>query len=239
MKYKKLGIQIYCDGADLSTMMKYNSQDYIKGFTTNPTLLKNSGVKNFKDFAKKVLIKINKKPVSLEVFSDSIDEMGIQAKKINFLGKNVYVKIPITNSLGKTTIPLIKDLLKKNMKINVTAVFTLDQILLLKKYLNNISSGKLIISIFAGRIADTGVDPSTIVEKAVKLFKSNKNIKILWASTREVLNIFQAYDAGCHIITIPINLLGKLNLIDKNLEDYSLETVNDFYLDAQKSNFKI
>ena len=239
MKYKKLRIQIYCDGADVSTMIKYNSHNYIKGFTTNPSLLKNSGVKNFKDFAKKVLTKINIKPVSLEVFSDSINEMAIQAKKINFLGKNVFVKIPITNSAGKTTIPLIKKLLEKNMKINVTAVFTMEQILLLKKYLNNISSGKLIISIFAGRIADSGVDPSIVIRKSVKLFKKNKNFKILWASTREILNILQANEAGCHIITIPINLLGKLNLIGKNLKDYSLETVKDFYLDAKKLNFRI
>jgi transaldolase len=239
MKYKKPRIQIYCDGADVSTMIKYNSHNYIKGFTTNPSLLKNSGVKNFKDFAKKVLTKINTKPVSLEVFSDSINEMAIQAKKINFLGKNVYVKIPITNSAGKTTIPLIKKLLEKNMKINVTAVFTIEQILLLKKYLNNISSGKLIISIFAGRIADTGVDPSIVIRKSVKLFKKNKNFKVLWASTREILNILQANEAGCHIITIPINLLGKLNLIGKNLKNYSLETVKDFYLDAKKLNFRI
>jgi transaldolase len=239
IKRKKLSIEIYCDGADLSTMLKYNSQDYIKGFTTNPTLLKNSGVKDFKNFAKRVLTKINSKPVSLEVFSDSVDEMHIQAEKISSLGKNVYVKIPITNSKGKTTIPLIKKLLKKNIKINVTAVFTMKQILLLKKYLANISSGKLIISIFAGRIADTGVDPSIIISKSVKLFKKRKNIKILWASTREVLNIIQANDIGCHIITVPINFLSKLNLIGKNLKNYSLETVKDFYLDAKKSNFKI
>tara|TARA_B100000959_G_C14687987_1_gene503479 strand:- start:130 stop:726 length:597 start_codon:yes stop_codon:yes gene_type:complete len=198
--------------------------------------MRKSGVKNYEKFAKK-LIKVIKKPISFEVFSDEVDEMYIQAKKISSWGNNVYVKIPIVNSKGVSTIRLIKKLNFEKIKLNITAVFTFDQVNKIISTLN--SKTPSIISIFAGRIADTGIDPINIIKRSIKLKKNNKNIKILWASTREVLNIYQAANINCDIITVPIVIIKKLNLYKKNLKKYSIETAKDFYLDGLRSKYKI
>jgi len=234
MKLKR--IKIYADGADYYDFVTLNKSKIIKGFTTNPTLMRKSGVKNYEKFAKK-LIKVIKKPISFEVFSDELDEMYIQAKKISSWGNNVYVKIPIVNSKGVSTIRLIKKLNLEKIKLNITAVFTFNQVNKIINILNYQTPS--IISIFAGRIADTGIDPINILKRSIKLKKNNKNIKILWASTREVLNIYQAENINCDIITVPIGIIKKLNLYKKNLKKYSIETAKDFYLDGLKSKYKI
>jgi len=234
MKLKR--IKIYADGADYSDFVNLNKSKIIKGFTTNPSLMRKSGVKNYEKFAKK-LIKVIKKPISFEVFSDELDEMYIQAKKISSWGNNVYVKIPIVNSKGVSTIRLIKKLNLEKIKLNITAVFTFNQVNKIINILNYQTPS--IISIFAGRIADTGIDPINILKRSIKLKKNNKNIKILWASTREVLNIYQAENINCDIITVPIGIIKKLNLYKKNLKKYSIETAKDFYLDGLKSKYKI
>ncbi len=229
-------INIYADGADYEEILKLKNKSLIKGFTTNPSLMRKSGVKNYKNFAKK-LIKNISKPISFEVFSDDLKGMSRQAEIINSWGKNIYVKIPIVNSKGKSTIEIIKKLNKKNIKLNITAVFTLTQV---KQILNNINkNADLIISIFAGRIADTGRDPVPVIKDAIKLKKNFKKVKILWASTREVLNIYQAEKINCDIITVPNNMLKKISLKNKNLNKYSIETSRDFYIDGKKSKFNI
>ena len=230
-------IEIYADGADIDSFLELNKLDYIKGFTTNPSLLKKSGVKNYKLFAKDLLKVINK-PISFEVFSDDPKEIITQAKEINSWGKNVFVKVPIVNTQNRSLVDLVGELLGNNIKCNVTAIFTIDKIIDLTKIIKN-NKTEVIFSIFSGRIADTGVDPSNIIGKAVEFTKTTKNVKILWASTRELFNIYQASQLKCHIITIPIDILKKLNLINKDLNEFSLETVKDFYRDAQSSGLKI
>ena len=230
-------IDIYCDGADFNSMKYYYKKKFIKGFTTNPSLMNSSGVTDYKKFAKKILKIVKNKSISLEVFSDDLIEMKKQALKIASWGKNIYVKIPITNTKGESCLPLVRKLVRNNIKVNITAVFTLKQISSIKKYINNKS--KVIISIFSGRIADTGIDPSITISKSVKMYKNNKNVKILWASTREVVNIMQAEKLGCHIITVPVSLLKKFKNLGKDLKNYSLETVKGFYDDAKKANYKI
>ncbi len=228
--------QIFCDGADYERIIKMNRNPYVKGFTTNPTLMRSSGVLNYEKFCKKILKKVNKKSVSFEVFSDDLDEMYDQAIKIASWGKNVYVKIPITNTKGKSCINLILKLLQKKVKVNVTAIFTLDQI---KELSGVLSNDNCIISIFSGRIADTGINPELIVRHAVKHFFRRKKIKVLWASTRELYNIYQAMNSNCHIVTAPISIIEKLSLFKKDLKQYSLETIKMFYNDAKKANYKI
>ena len=229
--------KIYCDIAELNLIRRFNKKKIVKGFTTNPSLMRSSGVRNYEQFSKKILKIINKKSISLEVFSDDLDEMEEQAKKIASWGKNIYVKIPITNTKGKSCLPIIKKLTENDIKVNITAVFTLKQISLIKRFINKDSN--VIISVFAGRIADSGIDPSDIIIKSIKMYKKFKGVKILWASTREIYNIFQAGNLGCHIITVPTSMLKKINVIGKNLNTYSLETVKSFYDDAKKSNYKI
>jgi transaldolase len=230
-------IEIYADGADFNSFLELNKLHYIKGFTTNPSLLKKSGVKNYKLFAKD-LLKVIDKPISFEVFADEPKEIITQAKEINSWGKNVFVKVPIVNTQNKSLVDVVVHLLENNINCNVTAIFTIDKIIDLYKVAKN-TKIEVIFSIFSGRIADTGVDPSRIISKAVKITKKNKNIKILWASTREVFNIYQASQSKCHIITVPTDLLKKFNLINKDLNEFSLETVKDFYRDAQLSGLKI
>jgi transaldolase len=230
-------ICLYADGANLSSILSLNKLKYIKGFTTNPTLMRQSGIKNYKIFAKKILKKIKNKPISFEVFADDISKMEIQANEIASWGKNVNVKIPITNTKGKSTNRLIAKLAKKKIICNVTAIFTVKQVSSLLKKLKK--KDPLILSIFAGRIADTGVDPEPIIRQCKKLIKEYKNIQILWASTREVFNIFQAERSGCDIITVPHDILGKIKYINKNLVSFSKETVNMFYKDALKVGYKI
>jgi transaldolase len=201
--------------------------------------MKKSGVKNYADFAKKVLKVVNKKPISFEVFCDDFNGMYNQAKIIASWGKNVYVKIPVTNTKGKNSYSLIKKLSEEKIKLNITAIFTNDQIKNVIKSLN--PDIKSIISIFAGRIADTGKNPEKLIIKTLKLLKKQKkfNCEVLWASTRELYNIVSASKIGCHIITVPNNILEKLNLFNKSLKIYSLETVKEFYKDAKEANFKI
>jgi transaldolase len=232
-------IKIFADGADYKSIVNYNKKFFIKGLTTNPSLMKKSGVKNYADFAKKVLKVVNKKPISFEVFSDDFNGMYNQAKIIASWGKNVYVKIPVTNTKGKNSYSLIKKLSEEKIKLNITAIFTKDQIKNVVKSLN--PDIKSIISIFAGRIADTGKNPEKLIIKTVKLLKKQKNFncEVLWASTRELYNIVSASKIGCHIITVPNNILEKLNLFNKSLKIYSLETVKEFYKDAKEANFKI
>lgn len=232
-----LNIDIYADGADLQSFLDLNSKKFIKGFTTNPSLMKKSGIKNYSEFAKELLKIIKDKPISFEVFADDIKSMEAQAKTIASWGKNVFVKIPITNTKGESTHNLIKNLNNQKIPLNVTAIFTLEQVLPIIESTDE--ETPLILSIFAGRIADSGIDPVPIMSKAIDISKNKKNIKILWASTREIYNIFQAEKINCHIITVPNNILSKLKHVGKDQKEFSLETVSDFYKDAQSAGFKI
>jgi transaldolase len=230
-------IDIYCDGADFVSMKKFYKMSYIKGFTTNPSLMKKSGIKNYESFSKKALKIIKNKSISLEVFSDEINEMEKQANIIASWGKNIYVKIPITNTKGKSCLPLVKKLVDKNIKVNITAIFTSKQVMNIKRYIKKDS--EVIVSIFAGRIADTGIDPAATISKSVQIFKNYTNVKTLWASTREVLNIIEADKLKCDIVTVPISMLKKMSNLGKSLEKYSLETVKSFYDDAKKAGYKL
>ena len=233
----KLKVKIYADGADLDTMIKMAQEPYIKGLTTNPTLMKKNGVLDYKKFAKEVLSEIHDKPVSFEVFSDDLDEMKIQALEIAGWGENVNVKIPITNSIGKPTSKLIQYLAQNNVRLNVTALMTIPQV----KEIINVLNPKVpsYISVFAGRIADTGIDPMPMMEQTLKIMRVNKNAELIWASPREVLNVIQADKIGCHIITATSEILTRLNLIGKNLDEYSLETVKMFRNDALESGYSL
>ena len=237
MKLDNWNIKICADGAEIESIKKLNSNKFIKGFTTNPSLMKKAGINNYKDFAIKLLSEIKDKPISFEVFSDEIPEMEKQAYEISKWGKNVNVKIPVTNTKKESTAELIRKLSSKGIICNITALFTTDQIKLVYDAIDK--STPSILSVFAGRIADTGVDPSNIMRYSVDLVKSKPRMEILWASTRETLNIFQAEEIGCQIITVPHEILGKLNYLDKNLEDFSLETVKSFYKDSIAAGFKI
>ena len=233
-----LDIEIFADGASLNSIETFNVNPLIKGFTTNPTLMKKDGVKDYKEHSLKIAKLVNPKPVSFEVFSDDFDEMYDQAKPIAKWGENINVKIPITNTKGDSSETLINSLAKEGVKLNITAIFTLEQV---KTALTStVDSPYSIISIFAGRIADTGVDPEYICKAAVELKNElNKNAKILWASPREVYNIFQAANSGCDIITVAHDILNKLGSIDKDLEQFSIETVKMFYNDASEAGYKI
>ena len=253
-KLDKLDIKIFADGANINEMLELEKNHLIKGFTTNPSLMKSAGVKNYKEFALNILSKIKNKPISFEVFSDDLTEIETQAEEIAKWGKNVNVKIPITNTKGQSTEeiiqklsnkgnyscltkPDIKKLSNKGISCNITAIFTIEQVNTVLKVLNKNTPN--IISVFAGRIADTGVEPNEIMKNSVEAAKINPCSEVLWASTREIINIFQADKLGCQIITVPHDLLKKLKNIDKNLINYSLETVLSFYNDAQKAGFKI
>ena len=232
-----LKIKIFADGADLNVMVKMASKPFISGFTTNPTLMRKVGITNYEKFAKDVLREIQTKPISFEVFSDEIEEIKSQAEKIASWGNNVYVKIPITNTRGESMWPVIKYLSDIGIKLNVTAVLLQDQVINIVKSLSK--KTRSIISIFAGRIADTGRDPIPLVKKSVLLTKKYKNIQILWASTRESLNIFQAQKINCDIITVTTDILSKVNIFGYDLKKYSLDTVKMFYNDAAKAGYKI
>jgi len=233
----KLKIKIFADGADLESIKKLYKEDYIKGFTTNPSLMKKAGIKDYKDFAVKLLSEIKDKPISFEVFSDDIGEMEKQAEEIASWGENVNVKIPITNTKKEPTTELIRRLSSKGIICNVTAIFSINQMQDVVGALDK--STPAILSVFAGRIADTGVDPERIMSDSIKLSKSKAKSEVLWASTRENLNIFQADKIGCHIITVPHDLLKKISNLGKDLEEFSLETVNGFYTDALSAGYKI
>ncbi len=230
-------IKIFADGANYDEMIKLSKIGFIKGLTTNPSLMRKNKIKNYEVFAKKILKKIKKKPISFEVFSDDLNEMKKQAEIINSWGKNVYVKIPITNTKKKSTSRLIKYLSNKNIKLNITAIMTINQV---KTVLNNLNPAtNSYISIFAGRIADTGVDPLPIMKQTLKLMKKNKKSELIWASTRELYNIVDASKIKCHIITVTSDIINKLSLYKYNLTKYSLDTVKTFRKDAVKSKYKI
>jgi transaldolase len=230
-------IKIFADGANFKEMINLSNSSFIKGLTTNPSLMKKNKIKNYEEFAKKVLKKIKKKPISFEVFSDDLEGMKQQAEIINSWGKNVYVKIPITNTKNISTVNVIKYLSDKNIKLNITAIMTLNQVKKVLKYLNPQTPSY--ISIFAGRIADTGRDPLPLMTEALKLMKKYKKSELIWASTREVYNIFQASKINCHIITVTTDVINKMSLYNYNLEKYSLDTVKSFRQDALKSNYQI
>ena len=236
-RVEKLKVQIFADGADKAGMLEMYKKPFIKGLTTNPTLMKKAGIKDYEAFAKDILLEVKDKSISFEVFSDDLDEMEKQALKIATWGENVYVKIPITNTKGIPTYSLIKKLSDKGVKVNVTAIMTLEQVRDVVLNLNqNIPS---YVSVFAGRIADTGVDPVPLMSAAVQITSMNSKAEVIWASPRELLNVFQADEIGCQIITVTNDILKKLELVDYDLSSYSLDTVKMFYNDAVSAGFKI
>ena len=229
--------KIFCDIADLDLIKKFNKKKIVKGFTTNPSLMRKAGAKDYKVYSKKILKICKNKPVSLEVFGDDNRSMLNQALQINSWGKNVYVKIPVINSKGKFTGKVIKYLSQKNIKLNITAVYTAKQT---KKILENLNiKSKVIISIFAGRAGDTGKDPVPEFIKSITLAKRYKNVEILWASVREPYNYIQAKQLGCHIITVPPAIIEKVEKFGKTFTKLTKETVKTFLIDSKKSNFKI
>jgi transaldolase len=237
MNIQNLKIKIFADGADSESILKFNKLNFIKGFTTNPSLMRKSGIKDYKSFAKDILPKIDNKPISFEIFADDLDEMKVQAEEIASWGENIYVKIPITNTKKISTKKIIETLSKKGIKLNITAIFTDNQLAEILGVIDKNTPS--ILSVFAGRIADAGFDPEKAIKKSVNLANKFSNCEILWASTREVYNIFQAEKCGCQIITVPHDLLNKLHNIGKNLDDFSLETVKGFYNDAKEAGFKV
>lgn len=236
-KLKKLKIKIFADGADIKDIQRLYKLDIIKGLTTNPTLMRNANILDYEKFAREVLNIVRDKPISFEVFADNFDEMNEQARKIAEWQENVYVKIPITNTKSLSATELIKKLSNDGVKVNVTAVMTVSQVEQVEKALNR--DVPSYISIFAGRIADTGIDPSSTIVDSLSIVNSKPKTEIIWASPRELLNIFQANDVGCHAITVTTNLLEKLHLIDYNLQQYSLDTVKMFYEDAKNSGYSL
>ena len=234
----KIGnVQIFVDGADINSIKKILKNKLVKGFTTNPTLMKKAGIKDYEFFSKKIAKLVYPKSVSLEVFSDDLHEMYRQAKIISSWGNNIYVKIPIINTKGFSTNKIVKKLSSERVNLNITAIFTLKQIKDVIKVLNKNSN--TILSIFAGRIADSGRDPKNIIKKSVKYVKKFKSIRVLWASTREPFNIVEAINCGCHIITASNDIIEKIKYFNKDLTLFSKETVKMFYDDAKSSGFNI
>ena len=228
--------KIFCDIADISLIKKFNKKKIVKGFTTNPSLMRKAGAKNYSNYSKKIL-NITKKPVSCEVFADDINNMILQGKKISNWGKNVFVKVPVTNTKGKFMGKVIKKLNNNKIKLNVTAVYTAKQT---KQILKNIDKRtKVIISIFAGRMADCGKDPIPQLKESLKFSKNYKNVEILWASTREPYNYTQAKQIGCHIITVPPLIIEKIEKFGKSFNKLTINTVQGFLKDSKKSKFTL
>ena len=230
--------KIYCDSAELNVIKKFSEVKLVKGFTTNPSLMRKAGARDYKSYSKKILKICKNKPVSLEVFGDEYLDMKKQANQINNWAKNIYVKVPIINSKGKFMGRIIKELNNKNIKINITAVYTFEQTKMIYRKLNK--KTKSIISIFAGRMADKGKDPVPIFKKSISLTKKNKNIEILWASTREAYNYIQAKQLKCNIITMPPKVINQiLGFGKKNFRSMTLDTVKGFLSDSKKSKFNL
>ena len=229
--------KIFCDSADYKIIKSFNNKSIVDGFTTNPSLMRISGAKNYKDYSFKILKICKKKPISFEVFADDQKEMLKQAYKINTWAKNVYVKIPVVNSKGKFMGPVIKELSSKGIKLNITAIYSFEQANKVLKCLDK--KTKSIISIFAGRMADKGKDPLPIFKKIILKVKKYKSIEILWASTREAYNYIQAKQLGCNIITMPPKIINQITSFGKSFNQLSLETVKGFLSDSRKSKFKI
>ncbi|MEM1044678.1 MAG: transaldolase [Pseudomonadota bacterium] len=233
----QLKIKIFADGADLESMKELYQNPMVKGFTTNPTLMRKAGVTDYVAFAKEVLAAIPDAPVSFEVFADDFPSMEAQAMQINTWGDNVFVKIPISNTKGESSIPLIRKLSAAGVKLNITAIFTMQQVRDVADALH--ADSPAVVSVFAGRIADTGIDPLPLMRDSVELLKGKPKAELLWASPRELLNIYHADSVGCQIITVTPEVIGKLKLIGKDLDEYSLETVAMFYKDATAAGFDI
>ena len=229
--------KIFCDIADYETIKFFNNKTLVDGFTTNPSLMRSAGAKNYKDYSLKILKVCKKKPISFEVFADNSNDMLEQAYEINSWGKNVYVKIPVVNSKGKFTGSVIEELSHKGIKLNITAVYTYEQTK--KIYKKLCKKTKSIISIFAGRMADKGKDPLPIFKKSITLTKRNKNIEILWASTREVYNYTQAKQIKCNIITMPPKVINQISGFGKSFKSMTLDTVKGFLADSRKSKFSL
>lgn len=237
LDFEQLSIKLFADGADLNTMVQMSEKTFIKGLTTNPTLMRKAGITNYKIFALEVLQTIKSKPISFEVFSDDIEEMITQGMEIASWGQNVNVKIPVTNTKGQSTAKAIKYLTRQGIPINVTAILTIDQV---KRVLEAAEqTTNIYISVFAGRIADTGRDPIPMMRHCLEIMSGINSAELIWASPRELLNIVQANEIGCHIITSTPDILKKIELIGKDLEQYSLETVRMFRNDAVASGYKV
>jgi transaldolase len=233
----KLRVNIFADGADKAGMLQMYAKPYIKGFTTNPTLMRKAGVPDYEAFAKEVLAAIPDRPISFEVFADDFPEMERQARQIALWGKYVSVKIPITNTRRESSVPLVRKLSKDGIPLNVTAMFTLKQV---QDVVDAVRGGApCFISVFAGRIADSGLDPVPIMAEAVERLRAAPNTQLIWASPRELLNIFQADDIGCHVITVTNDILNKLSIVGKGQDEYSLETVKMFYEDGKAAGYKL
>ena len=232
-----MNTKIFCDIADISSIKKFNKLKLVKGFTTNPSLMRKAGAKDYKKYSKKILKICKYKPVSVEVFADDQKSMIEQGKKINSWGKNIYVKVPVVNSKNNFTGKVIKELNKNKIKLNITAVYTSKQTERILKVINK--KTKVIISIFAGRAGDTGKDPIPEFEKSIKLSKKYKNVEILWASVREPYNYLQAKKLGCHIITVPPTIIEKIQKFGKSFQQLTQETVKAFLDDSKKSKFNI
>ena len=236
-RVEDLKVQIFADGADKAGMLEMYAKPYVKGLTTNPTLMKKAGITDYRAFCKNILTHINDKPLSFEVFSDDFAEMERQAMEIASWGDNVYVKIPVTNTKRETCYALVKTLGARGVKMNVTAIMTLTQVRDVVAALNPIVPSY--VSVFAGRIADTGCDPLPMMAAAVEMLKVASAAELIWASPRELLNIFQADDIGCQVITVTNDILKKLTLVGYDLDDYSLDTVKMFYSDATVAGYKL
>lgn len=233
----RLGVKIFADGADLAGILKHYANPLIAGFTTNPTLMRKAGIADYAAFAREILAEVRDRPISFEVFSDEFDDMYRQAKLIGSWSDNVYVKIPITNTRGESAVPLLRRLAPEGVKMNVTALFTVDQVRAASDALAEAAPSN--ISVFAGRIADAGVDPLPIMRAAVDVMRPHPQQELIWASPREVYNVVQANDVGCHIITATSDILAKLPLLGKELKTFSLETVKMFYDDASAAGYAL
>ena len=236
-KVEDLKVKIFADGADKAGMLEMYEKPFVKGLTTNPTLMKKAGITDYRAFCKDILNSIKDKPLSFEVFSDDFSEMERQAMEIASWGENVYVKIPVTNTKQQPFYELVKKLASKKVKLNVTAIMTLTQVRDVVASLD--PQVPSYVSVFAGRVADTGYDPVPMMEKSVDLLKAAPASELIWASPRELLNIFQADDIGCHVITVTNDILKKLSLVGYDLDNYSLDTVKMFYKDAVEAGFKL
>jgi transaldolase len=230
-------VKIFADGADKAGMLKQYANPQIKGFTTNPTLMRKAGISDYEGFARDIIASIPDRPISLEVFSDDFAEMYQQAMKIKSWGSNVNVKIPVTNTKGESCVDLVERLSGEGVKLNVTAIFTLEQVEAVAKALGDVEEAY--VSVFAGRIADAGIDPLPYMRKSLDILKGYKGQMLIWASPREVLNVVQANDIGCHVITVTNDILAKLGNVGKDLNEFSLDTVKMFYNDATSAGFSI
>lgn len=237
IRLDQLKVKMFGDGADLDSILELYKLPHVTGFTTNPTLMRKAGISDYEGFARKLIAAVPDRPLSFEVFADEFDEMEAQAMAIAGWGKNVYVKIPVMNTKGRSAAALIKTLSSRGVMLNVTAIMTLDQVREVTEALD--ADTPSIVSVFAGRIADTGIDPVPMMAECLTIMAAKPKAELLWASPRELLNIIQADDIGCHIITATPDILKKLSLLNKNLTEYSLETVEMFYKDASAAGYTI